>query len=859
MLIVRCLIRPLVAATLACALLLGGANLLAEEIETPRVTDERLEMTLVAAEPDIVTPIGIAVDEKHRIFVIESHTHHSRPDYPGPKSDRVKLLTMRTDGTPDQMTVFAEGFRHAMNLAFSPDGTLYLVHRNGVIILRDSDDDGLCDEQEEIVRMETPGTYPHNGLSGIAFGADGWLYLGTGENLGEAYTLHGSDDSSWRGTGGDGANVFRCRLDGSRLELFARGAWNLFALEFDRAGNLLGVDNDPDGRPPCRLLHLVQGGDYGYRFRFGRHGQHPFQAWDGELPGTLPMMAGTGEAPSAIWRMEKAALPAGYQDALLVTSWGDHRLELFRSQPHGASFRAEMEVLAEGNQWFRPVGIATAPDGTIYVSDWVDTSYPVHGKGRIWRLRAKPGVEVVAPKQGVPTPKPTAAQQRMAQLLATDPPEQFDALQTALVDDDPFIQSAAIHALARPAFHQQVRQATEHADPRVRQGTLLALRRAAEDWEGVRGAFLHGASSPEDEAVLRRLVRDPDPMVRYLTLAWIGEAGLVSLAGAMDAAFTTGAPSAQVFEAYIAAAEQLADPEAAAKGVPVSPHVSAAARAKIVEEVLLDPAKSAALRAMALVKLSAEQRVKLAPQITELLSSNDLLLQTEAVRTFAESPARPETLAVLKRLAHDAQAAPSVRAEVVLTLARWGETSELQSLLQDGQPAVRREAERVLLPVARRETTERPATDDAWHQRLTETGDADSGRRVFFGSQTNCSNCHRVNGRGETLGPDLSTIARSANREKLITSILDPSREIGPLYAQHLVETTDGKIVSGIWVNKQLTALVLATEKEGVITIPDDKIESHTISRLSLMPEDLEQVLTVEDFRDLLAFLESLK
>ena len=71
------------------------------------------------------------------------------------------------------------------------------------------------------------------------------------------------------------------------------------------------MDNDPDSRPPCRLLHIVEGGDYGYRFRNGRKGVHPFTAWNGELPGTLPMVAGTGEAPCGVLSYEANNLPAG--------------------------------------------------------------------------------------------------------------------------------------------------------------------------------------------------------------------------------------------------------------------------------------------------------------------------------------------------------------------------------------------------------------------------------------------------------------------------------------------------------------------------------------------------------------------
>ena len=80
-----------------------------------------------------------------------------------------------------------------------------------------------------------------------------------------------------------------------------------------RPDNLFAVDNDPDSRPPCRLLHIVEGGDYGYRFRNGRKGVHPFTAWNGELPGTLPMVAGTGEAPCGVLSYEADNLPEDYR------------------------------------------------------------------------------------------------------------------------------------------------------------------------------------------------------------------------------------------------------------------------------------------------------------------------------------------------------------------------------------------------------------------------------------------------------------------------------------------------------------------------------------------------------------------
>ena len=363
---------------------------LAAQITPPAVLDDRLQIQLVAAEPDVVTPTGLAVDDRGRVLVIESHTHFRPAGYEGPKADRILLLDDfdPATGKARKISVFFEGTTHTMSLAVYHDGSIYVATRREIFRLRDKDADGRADERTEICHLETEGNYPHNGLSGFAFDFAGSVYFGFGENLGADYKLVGSDGKSLAG-GGEGGNIYTCDPGGKNLRRVATGFWNPFHMTFDAFGRLFAVDNDPDSRPPCRLLHIVEGGDYGYRFRNGRRGVHPFTAWNGELPGTLPMVAGTGEAPCAVLAYESDNLPEEYRGDLLVTSWGDHRLERYRLRPRGASFSAEMTPVLLGDENFRPVGLALAPDGSLYFSDWVDKSYHLHGKGRVWRLSAK--------------------------------------------------------------------------------------------------------------------------------------------------------------------------------------------------------------------------------------------------------------------------------------------------------------------------------------------------------------------------------------------------------------------------------------------------------------------------------------
>src|ERR1041384_5981669 len=145
-----------------------------------RLEDPRFEITLFAEQPQIWTPTGIAVDPQGRVLAIESNTHLPKPDYSGPKTDRIKIFTDKdNDGRADEVAVFAEGFRWAMNMAYV-GADLYVIQRDGVILLKD----GRPDAREQILTLETKGDFPHNGLGGFCASLDGSsIYVGFGLKL----------------------------------------------------------------------------------------------------------------------------------------------------------------------------------------------------------------------------------------------------------------------------------------------------------------------------------------------------------------------------------------------------------------------------------------------------------------------------------------------------------------------------------------------------------------------------------------------------------------------------------------------------------------------------------------------------
>ncbi len=317
------------------------------EAERPRVNDNRLKLELFAEHPQVVTPTGLAVDQEGRIFVIESHTHKRPSDYEGPKHDRILLLE-DTDDQPgaDRGVTYFKGLTHAMQLAFHPDGPLYAVTRDRVLQLRAPDNDCQAEEAREVLSLNTPAGYPHNGLSGIAFDSNGGLYIGLGENHNAPFSRVGSDGREITASDGSG-RVFHCGKDGRRLGEVAQGLWNPFGLAVDMYGRVFATDNDPGDRPPCRLIHVVEGGNYGYQRRY-QSGFHPFNAWDGELPGTLPMIGGTAEAPTGLIAYESKTLPSEYTGTLMLGSWADHRIEVHTPNREGASLTADRQTLVQG-------------------------------------------------------------------------------------------------------------------------------------------------------------------------------------------------------------------------------------------------------------------------------------------------------------------------------------------------------------------------------------------------------------------------------------------------------------------------------------------------------------------------------
>ncbi|MCH7728844.1 MAG: PQQ-dependent sugar dehydrogenase, partial [Planctomycetes bacterium] len=143
---------------------------------------------------------------------------------------------------------------------------------------------------------------------------------------------------------------------------------------------------------------------------------------------------------------------------------------------------------------------------------------------------------------------------------------------------------------------------------------------------------------------------------------------------------------------------------------------------------------------------------------------------------------------------------------------------------------------------------------------LSLEGDALRGKQLFtVTAGVQCKNCHSIGGLGVSIGPELSQIGKKYNRAELLESILEPSKRIDPKYVTYLVETVEGRVLTGLLVKKDARELVLKDAQDKLIRIPSEKIEQLVSQRRSLMPELLLRDMTAQQVADLLAYLSSLK
>jgi quinoprotein glucose dehydrogenase len=154
----------------------------------------------------------------------------------------------------------------------------------------------------------------------------------------------------------------------------------------------------------------------------------------------------------------------------------------------------------------------------------------------------------------------------------------------------------------------------------------------------------------------------------------------------------------------------------------------------------------------------------------------------------------------------------------------------------------------------------RPASDDLRSFReCLEGGQAPEGRRIFVERQdVYCIRCHKINGEGGDAGPDLTGIGARKSREYILESITYPNKQIAAGFEGVVLTMKDHNIYAGTLKKETETMIDLLSPEDGPIQVKKADIEKRERGQ-SGMPEELRQVLSKRDLRNLVEYLSGLK
>jgi putative membrane-bound dehydrogenase-like protein len=140
---------------------------------------------------------------------------------------------------------------------------------------------------------------------------------------------------------------------------------------------------------------------------------------------------------------------------------------------------------------------------------------------------------------------------------------------------------------------------------------------------------------------------------------------------------------------------------------------------------------------------------------------------------------------------------------------------------------------------------------DAYQSALNLTGDAAKGKKIYL---QRCSSCHRLGGNGFQLGPDLVTV-KNTGKEKMLVNILDPNREVAPVYIAFQIDTKDDESLVGVIANETTSSITVRQAFGKEDTLMRSKLKRMQSQGQSLMPEGLEEGLKPQDFANLLEYI----
>ncbi len=150
---------------------------------------------------------------------------------------------------------------------------------------------------------------------------------------------------------------------------------------------------------------------------------------------------------------------------------------------------------------------------------------------------------------------------------------------------------------------------------------------------------------------------------------------------------------------------------------------------------------------------------------------------------------------------------------------------------------------------------------EEWEVYFDKDGDPQAGKKLFYDSDGNayCAKCHKVGNEGGKVGPDLSFVGTTRTKEFLLESILNPKAVITAGYKAVLILTKKGKFLTGIKVNEDDASLHIINKEGDHLSILKSEIKKFKTQKISIMPGNFKDILSIQEVQNILAYLSTLK
>ena len=790
--------------------------------------------------------VSMTIDPKNRLIVCDQ----------GGGLFRVTVPPIGSKAEPTVEPLHADiGGAHGLLFAFN---SLYVMvneraGQQGLWRLKYRASDDQFDAPELLCKIDGGGEHgPH----GVVLGPDGRsIYFVAGNHTkppasqtvmrtanawGEDHLLPRMWDANGhaRGILAPGGYTIKTDPDGKKIELFCAGFRNHYDIAFDANGELFTYDSDMEwdmGMPwymPTRINHCVSGGDYGWRSGAGR--------WPAYYADSLPAAVNIGPgSPTGTVFGTGAKFPAKYQRAFFANDWTYGTMYAIHLVPDGASFKAVKEEFVSGKPLPLTDLLINPADGAMY--------FLIGGRGgqsALYRVTYA-GREPTARVAALPPTQEAKLRRGLESLhLEGTGPEAVAKAWPYLGHKDRFVRWAARVAIERQPSAPWAERALQEKNPQAAIEALIALARVG------------------DKALQPRVLES----LGQIDYAKLDDFQKLALLRAYELCFTRmGKPDAD------------ACAKLAAKFDALYPQKDNFANRELCQLLIFLDSPKVVPKTLNLMASAKDDHVQIASDT--LLARN--AGYANAVEGVHGSQPNQQQIAYIYAL-RNAKAGwtPESRKTYFSWFQhahKWKGGNSFKGFIEN----IRKEALANFVP-----EPERTALDELSSKNETVAANIvppkgpgrdytvasalalapaglrgrnfEDGKNMF--TALNCAVCHRFNGDGGGIGPDITGAGNRYNLHDLLENIVEPSKVISDQYESHEIEKKDGTLVTGRIVVEENGKLFVMTNPfapNDLVAIDSSEIKGKTVSKTSIMPPGLINLLNPDELLDLLAYLQS--